>query len=78
MKFFNSKRLKAALILAALLVIYLFNFVTVYINIIASRSLGRQTADYALNILIFTALIYLMIAFVAYFYSMIFGKKNIK
>ena len=78
MKFFSSKRFNVALVLATLFVIYLFNFVTVYSNTIASRSLGRQVADYVLNILILTAALYLIIAFFAYLYSLTLGKKSTK
>ena len=76
MKFFSSKRSRLALVLATLFVIYLFNFVPIYSSIINSRSLGRQVADYALNIIIFTACLYLIISFLAYLYSVVFNKKS--
>jgi exosortase/archaeosortase family protein len=76
MKFFSSKRSRLALVLATLFVIYLFNFVPIYSSIINSRSLGRQVADYALNIIIFTACFYLIISFLTYLYSVVFNKKS--
>lgn len=76
MKFYSSRRFNAALALATLSVIYLFNFVSIYINILASRSLGRQILAYALNITLFCAVFYLIVTIFAYLYSIAFGKKT--
>jgi hypothetical protein len=75
MNFLSSKRFNLALVLATLWIIYVFNFTAVYINILKNRSLGRQIIAYALNILIFTAGLYLAITLFSFLYSSVHNKK---
>lgn len=54
---------------------YLFNFVARNINIIASRTLGRQIFDYILNFVIFFAVIYLVVTLIVYIVKWCSPKK---
>lgn len=75
MKFYSTKRFNLALTLAIINIIYIFNFVSLYVNILESRSLGRQIIAYILNIAISTVIIYLVLTFFVYFYAFITRKK---
>lgn len=75
MKFYSAKRFNSALILGIINIIYIFNFVSVYVNILESRSLGRQILAYILNIAISTVIIYLGLTLFIYLYNLITQKK---
>ena len=74
-KFYSTKRFNLALTLAVIDIIYIFNFVSIYVNILESRSLGRQIFAYILNIAIFTVIFYLVLTFFVYLYTIITRKK---
>jgi len=78
MKIFILKKFEIAVVVATLLIIYLFNFVSVYINIVDNRSFGRQILAYALNIAIFTIIFYSIIVSFSFLYSKLFRKNTLK
>jgi hypothetical protein len=61
-------------ILALVLIFYAFNFIPRNINIIATRSLGRQIFDYLLNFLIFFIVIYSVSSLFSFIYKKLFKK----
>jgi len=77
MKFYSPKRLKISLIISTIYIIYIFNFEPSLSNTVSSRSIFRQIFDYALNIVIVTFALYIVLSVIAYLYSIIF-KKNTK
>lgn len=73
--FLSKNRAIISAIAAVLLVFYSFNFVARNVNIVASRTLGIQIADYVLNFAIFFIIIYLVLFAIAFFAKSIKSKK---
>ena len=72
--FFSIKRSLAAGIVSVVIVIYCFNFIPKYSAILATRTLGRQIADYCLNFLIFFVAIYLFLTLIIYLIKLLIKK----
>jgi len=66
--FLSKTRAIASAVLAILFVIFAMNFVGRNIGILAARSTGRIIFDYALNIIIFFIVIYLLITFLMFIF----------
>jgi len=64
--FLSKKRALWSLVLSVGLVIFAMNFVERSIKILANRTTGRIIFDYALNIVIFFIVIYLLITFLMF------------
>jgi hypothetical protein len=74
--FISIKRGMISAVLSVLFEFYSFNFVQRNINILATRSLSRQVADYVLNFLVFFIVIYLVLTLGAYLIKKIFPKSK--
>jgi len=72
--FISKKRAIISTILSIILVIFAMNFVSRNVNILTQRSGGRIVFDYALNIVIFFIIIYLIITLVAFIYLKLTNK----
>lgn len=73
--FLSKNRAIISAVAAVLLVFYTFNFVAKNVNIVASRTLGIQIADYVFNFLIFFIVIYLVLYVIAFLAKSIKSKK---
>jgi len=73
--FLSKIRAIISAILAVLLVFYAFNFVPKNVNIVASRSLGRQIFDYVLNFVIFFVVAYLVFYLISFLVKIFRSKK---
>ena len=66
--FISKMRAIISAILSIILVIFAMNFVERNIEILANRTTGRIIFDYALNIIIFFIVIYLLITFLMFIF----------
>lgn len=62
--------------LSVLFVIYSMNFIPRNIAIMAERTLSRQIFNYAVNILLFFVVIYLILSLLVWIYKKILIKNN--
>jgi len=74
--FLSLKRAIWSGVLTLIIEFYLFNFVPRNINIIATRTLGRQIFDYILNFVIFFVAIYLAITLITYIIRLVSPKRK--
>lgn len=72
--FVSKSRVIVTTVLSILFVFYAFNFVARNTNIIASKTLGVQVFDYALNFVIFFVVIYLALCLLSFIYQKIFTR----
>jgi hypothetical protein len=70
-KLISKIRIIVSAIASILLVFYFFNFVPRDIAILASRSLGRQILDYALNFAVFFVGFYFLLSVATFLYRKI-------
>jgi len=75
MKFISAKRAIWAASISLVIVVYCFNFIPIYADIIVTRSIIRQIADYLLNIGVFFIAIYPTIWISDYLVSFYSRKK---
>ena len=69
-KFVSVKRAVWAAAISIVLVICSFNFNQRNVAVLATRTLSRQIMDYALNLVIFFLVVYLLLTFFAYLISL--------
>ncbi len=76
MKFISTRRIGLSLPLAIALVAYSFLFVPRNINILTTRTPLVKVLDFALNLVLFFVVIYLVASFLAYLIEIIFRPKK--
>ena len=74
--FLSTKRAIGSIVAALVFEFYAFNFVPRNINIMATRSAGRQIFAYILNFIIFFAVVYLVFTLIAYLIKLFSSKKK--
>ena len=74
--FLSTKRAIGSIVATLVFEFYVFNFVPRNINIIATRSVGKQIFDYILNFIIFFVVAYLVLTLIAYLIKLFSPKKK--
>jgi len=74
--FLSIKRSWWSLGLSVIIVIYSMNFVPRNVAIMAERTLARQIFNYAINIILFFIVIYLLLSLFTWVYKKIFSRKK--